>query len=192
MVSIVLALSATVGCAADKSKLGIGDVAPEWIELAGVDGKPHSLAEYKDAKAVVVVFTCNHCPVAKAYEERLVALQKDYQAKGVQVVAICVNQEAADSLEAMKKRSDDVGFNFPYLKDPTQKAGRDYGATCTPHVFLLDKDRKVAYMGAIDNSTKADKVEKQHLRAALDAVLAGKQPETPVTRQVGCGIRYEK
>ena len=175
--------------AADKLK--IGDAGPEWIALDGTDSKTHSLSDYKDAKAVVVVFTCNHCPVATAYQDRLVAVQKDYADKGVQVVAICESKMPADNLEAMKQRAKDAGFNFPYLCDPSQKSAIDYGATCTPHVFVLDKDRKVAYMGAIDDSMKADKVDKQYLRAALDAILDGKQPETPVTKQFGCGIHYE-
>ena len=189
LVLISAALAARGSFAANK--LNIGDPAPQWTGIVGTDDKPHSLADYKDAKAVVVVFTCNHCPVATAYQERLVALQKDYKDKGVQVIAICVNKGAADDLDAMKKRAESAGFNFPYLYDPTQQVGRDYGATCTPHAFVLDKDRKLAYMGAIDDNMHADKVEKHYIRAALDALLDGKTPETPVTRQFGCGIHYE-
>ena len=189
LVLISAALTAS-GCQA-ANKLKIGDPAPQWTGIAGTDDKPHSLADFKDAKAVVVVFTCNHCPVAQAYQDRLVALQKDYKDKGVQVIAICVNKEAADDLAAMKKRAESAGFNFPYLSDPTQQAGRNYGATCTPHAFVLDKDRKLAYKGAIDDEMHADKVKKQHVRAALDALLDGKTPETPVTQQFGCGIHYE-
>jgi peroxiredoxin len=190
LVLITAALAARSSLAANK--LNIGDPAPQWTSIVGTDDKPHSLADYKDAKAVVVVFTCNHCPVAKAYQERLVALQKDYKPKGVQVIALCVNKNPGDDLDAMKKRAESAGFNFPYLYDPTQQAGRDYGATCTPHAFLLDKDRKLVYMGAIDDEMHADKVKKHHLRAALDALLDGKTPETPVTLQFGCGIRYEE
>ena len=189
LVLVSAALAARGSFAADK--LNIGDPAPQWTGIVGTDDKPHALADYKDAKAVVVVFTCNHCPVATAYQERLVALQKDYKDKGVQIIAICVNKGPADDLEAMKKRAESAGFNFPYLCDPTQQVGRDYAATCTPHVFVLDKDRKLAYMGAIDDNMHADKVEKHHVRAALDALLAGKTPETPTTRQFGCGIHYE-
>jgi len=173
------------------SKLKIADPAPQWTSIVGTDDKPHSLADSKDAKAVVVVFTCNHCPVATAYQERLIALQKDYKDKGVQVIAICVNKGEADDLDALKKRAISAGFNFPYLYDPTQQVGRDYGATCTPHAFVLNKDRKVAYMGAIDDNMRADKVEKHYIRAVLDSLLSGKTPETPVTRQVGCSIQYE-
>jgi peroxiredoxin len=174
------------------NKLKIGDAAPVWTALDGTDNKPHSLAEYKDAKALVIVFTCNHCPVATAYQDRLVALQKDYQEKGVRVIAICVNKGEADDLDHMKKRAESAGFNFPYIYDPTQRSGVQYGAMCTPHVFVFDKDRKLAYMGAIDdNWQKADDVKKQYVRAALDAMLAGKHPETTTTRQQGCRIQYE-
>ena len=187
---LVWAALTASGCyAADKLK--IGDAAPQWKGVVGTDDKPHGLADYKQAKAVVVVFTCNHCPVATAYQDRLIALQKDYQDKGVQVIAVCANKGSADDLDAMKKRAESAGFNFPYLFDATQQVGRDYGATCTPHAFVLDKSRKLAYMGAIDDDMHADKVKKQHIRAALDALLAGKTPETPVTRQFGCGIHYE-
>jgi peroxiredoxin len=190
LVLISAAMAASGVSAANKLK--IGDAGPAWTALDGTDSKPHSLADYKDAKALVVVFTCNHCPVATAYQERLIALQKDYQEKGVQVVAICVSKGEADDLAAMKKRAESAGFNFPYLYDPTQKSGMDYGATCTPHVFVLDKERKLAYMGAIDdNWQKVDDVKKHYLSDALDAILDGKQPESATTRQVGCGIRYE-
>jgi len=189
MVLVSAALAASVGFAANK--LSIGDSGPQWTGIVGTDDKPHSLAELKDAKAIVVVFTCNHCPVATAYQDRLIALQKDYKDKGVQVVAICVNKGDSDDLDAMKKRAISAGFNFPYLYDPTQQVGRDFGATCTPHVFVLSKDRKVSYMGAIDDNMQAKKVEKHYVRTALDSLLSGKTPETPVTRQVGCGIHYE-
>ena len=170
--------------------IGIGEKAPNFADVPGIDDKKHSLREYKDAKAIVVVFTCNHCPVAVAYEDRLVALQKEFKKKGVQFVAICSNADDADKLPELKKRAEDKKFNFPYLHDGDQKVGREYGAAVTPHVFLLDRDRKIAYMGAIDDNMNADKVTKHHLSDAIKAVLAGKAPETTETRQVGCGIRY--
>jgi len=188
---LISAALAADNCFAEH-KLKIADPAPPWKGIIGTDEKPHSLADYKDAKAIVVVFTCNHCPVAQANQERLVALQKDYKDKGVQVIAICVSKGPADDLEAMKERALSAGFNFPYIYDPTQQVGKDYGATCTPHAFVFDKNRKLAYVGAIDdNSMNADKVEKHYIRAALDSLLAGKTPATTVTRQVGCGIHYE-
>jgi peroxiredoxin len=139
---------------------------------------------------VVLVFTCNHCPVAVDYEDRLVDLQKDYKSQGVQVVAVNVNTIPPDRLDKMKERAEAKGFNFPYLYDESQEIGRNYGATCTPHVFVLDKSRKIAYMGAIDDSRKPDNVKDPYLRNALDALLAGKEPPKTVTREFGCSIKY--
>lgn len=173
------------------SEIKIGDAAPDWSGIIGVDDKPHSLTDYKDAKLAVVVFTCNHCPVAQAYQDRLIALQKDYKDKGVQLIAVNVNNIPDDRLDKMKERAKSKGFNFPYLYDQTQKIGRDYNATVTPHVFVLDKNRRIAYMGAVDDNMKADKVQKHYLRDAVDALLAGKTPPETVIKQIGCSIKYE-
>jgi peroxiredoxin len=175
----------------DAATLTIGAAAPGFAGLAGTDGKSHSLADYKDAKLLVLVFTCNHCPVAKAYEDRLIALQRDYGAKGVQVVAVNVNNLPADRMPEMEKRAKQKGFNFPYLYDPSQKIGHRYGAAVTPHVFVLDNDRKVAYIGAIDDSMQAKEVKSRYLRNALDSLLEGKKPTVATTRQFGCGIQYQ-
>ncbi len=169
----------------------IGDKAPAWSGIVGVDDKLHSLSDYAKAKLIVVVFTCNHCPVAVAYEDRLIALQKDYVDKGVRVIAINVNNLAADKLDKMKERAKAKGFNFPYLYDSSQKSGRDYGATCTPHVFVLGKDRKIAYMGAIDDNNSPKQVKHHYLRDALDALLAGGEPPKTVTTQRGCSIKWD-
>jgi len=174
------------------AKLNTGDPAPTWSKIIGIDDKEHGLAEYKKAKLIVLVFTCNHCPVAVAYEDRLVALQKDYKDKGVQVVAVNVNNLEADRLEKMKERAEKKEFNFPYLYDPTQKMGRDYGATCTPHVFVLCKERKIAYMGAVDDNQSAGDVKTHYLRDALDALLDGKEPPKAVTQQFGCSIKWDE
>jgi peroxiredoxin len=173
------------------AELKIGDTAPNFVDLIGVDDKKHSLQEFKDAKAVAVVFTCNKCPVAVDYEDRLVALQKDYADKGVQVVAINVNNAEADKLPAMKLRAEEKGFQFPYLYDPTQKVAREFGAEVTPHVFLLDAKRKLAYVGPVDDNPDETQVTKAFLREATDAVLADKAPETTEVDPVGCGIQYE-
>lgn len=175
----------------DQKKLAVGDEAPAWKDLEGTDGKHHSLGEYAAAKAVVVVFTCNRCPVAVAYEDRIVAIASDYQDKGVDVVAINVNNTEADKLPAMKQRAEEKGFNFDYLYDPSQEIGRSYGAAVTPHVFLLDGDRHVAYIGAIDDNMDSSKASQHFLRDAIDAVLAGSKPQTDSTKPVGCGIRYQ-
>ena len=174
------------------SVLEIGAAAPDFRDLPGVDGENHSLSDFAPAKALVLVFTCNHCPVAVANEERLIALQRDFASRGVQVVAINVNNLPEDKLEPMKQHAQEHGFNFPYLFDSSQASGRAYGATVTPHVFLLDGQRRVVYMGAIDdNAMEPEKVTKHYLRDAVEAVLAGKAPPQPETRQKGCGIRYD-
>lgn len=179
------------GACARAAELKIGDAAPDFSGIIGIDDQKHALADYKDAKLIVLVFTCNHCPVAVAYEDRLVALQNDYKAMGVQIVAVNVNNLPADRLDQMKIRAEKKGFNFPYLYDETQKMGHDYGATVTPHVFVLDGQRKIAYIGAIDDSQNPEKVTTHYLRDALDALLAGKEPPKTVTRQFGCSIKYE-
>ena len=181
---------AAAGCEA--AKLNPGEAAPDWSGIPGTDGKPHGLSDYRDAKLLVLVFTCNHCPVARGYEDRLVALQADYQPKGVQVVAVNVSNIPADRMEPMKERAESKRFNFPYLYDASQKIGRDYGADRTPHVFVLDPNRKIAYVGAIDDNLDAKNVKTHYLRDALDSLLAGKAPPKAVTQQFGCGIQYEK
>ena len=191
LLAAVAILSTATCCFA--AGLEIGDAAPNWKGIVGVDDKDHALADFKKAKVVVIVFTCNHCPVAKAYEDRLIELQKDYKKQKVQVVAVNVNNMEADKLPAMKVRAKEKKFNFPYLYDATQKIGLDYGAIKTPHVFVLDVDRKLAFVGAIDdNVQKPDEVEKTYLRDALDAILADKKPDPAETKAVGCGIKYGK
>jgi peroxiredoxin len=148
------------------------------------------LADLKDAKAVVVIFTCNHCPVATGYQDRFVRLAKDYEGKGVAVVAISVSRDPGDSLEKMKARAREKGYNFPYLQAPSQAIGRRYGATRTPQLFVLDAERKIAYMGAMDDDNDDDAAKKHYVRDALDAVLAGKKPEVTETRPRGCEIEW--
>ncbi len=190
LVVVSAALAAGSGYA-EKAK--IGDPAPQWSGIPGVDGKSHSLADYRDAKLIVLVFTCNHCPVAVAYEDRLIALQKDYQDKGVQLIAINVNNLPSDRLEKMKERAKEKGFNFPYLYDASQKTARDYGATNTPHVFVLDQDRKLVYRGGIDdNFQEAEAVKRPYLRNALDRLLAGQTLAQSETPHPGCSIKWDK
>ena len=203
--AVTLLLAACSSHAAPAKGLEIGDPAPPWSKIVGVDDKEHSLAEFKKAKALVLAFTCNHCPVAKMYEDRLIALQEEYKDQGVQFVAVNSNSvkiSPGDSLEKMKERAagKDLGgwrtdkgpFNFPYIYDATQKMGHDYGAKVTPHVFLLDKDRKLVYVGAVDDNNNAEKAKTHYLRDALDAVLAGKKPPQETTNPRGCSVKYEK
>jgi peroxiredoxin len=191
MAAVVILLAACSTQAAPREALKVGDAAPDWSGIQGVDDKEHSLSEYKKAKVVVVVFTCNHCPVAVVYQDRLIAVQKDYKEKGVQVVAVNVNNIPADRLEPMKVRAKEKKFNFPYIYDPSQKMAHDYGAKVTPHVFVLDKDRKVVYIGAIDDNNNPKAAQKHYLRDALDAVLAGKKPDPAETKARGCTVKYE-
>jgi peroxiredoxin len=170
--------------------LSVGDAAPAWKDLPGTDGKKHTLADHAD-KVVVVVFTCNSCPVAESYEDRVIAFAENYKDK-VAVVAINVNTVPDDRLDAMKKRAEKKKFPFEYLYDETQKIARDYGATFTPEFFVLTKDRKVAYMGAMDDKSKADELKAKYLEAAVDAVLKGDKPTKAETVAHGCLIRYKR
>jgi peroxiredoxin len=190
--TVVVALTAGLQVQAGKynRQLDVGDQAPSWSSLPATDGKSLGLDSLGEAKAVVVVFTCNSCPVAVAYEDRLMKLAADYKDQGVALVAINVND--GEDLEKMKQRAEEKGFNFPYLRDDSQQSARDYGATCTPHVFVLGQDRKIAYMGAIDDNWQdGAKAEKHYVRDALDAVLAGTKPAETEAKQVGCGIKWK-
>jgi peroxiredoxin len=182
-------VAAASACAAEGVQ--IGSTAPEWKNLPGTDGKNHSLADLKEAKAVVVAFTCNHCPVAVAYEDRFQEFARKYEAKGVAFVAINVNNIDADRLPAMKERAKEKGFTFSYLYDESQKIGKDFNATKTPHLFVLDGSRKVAYIGAFDDKMDAGNVNKHYVADAVEAILAGKTPAVDKTPAHGCGINYE-
>ncbi len=177
----------------------VGQEAADF-SLLNTDGKKLSLSSYGAAtKGVILVFTCNHCPYAIAYEDRLVALDKKYSALGYPVVAINPNDPAVkpdDSYENMKVRAKEKGFTFPYLFDEGQKVYPQYGATKTPHVYLLQKEGKkfiVRYIGAIDdNHEDAAAVKTTYLANAVDALLAGKKPEPDFTKAIGCSIKAKK
>ena len=172
-----------------------GDSASDF-KLKNVDNKLVSLSDYPDALGFIVVFTCNGCPYAKAYEDRIIALDKEFKDKGYPVIAINPNSpeaKPADSFEKMKERSAEKGFTFPYLVDETQDVYKTYGATVTPHVFILNKeskDLKVAYIGTIDNNYKdAGSADKHYVRDAVNSLLAGKSPSEKLTKAIGCGIK---
>ncbi len=176
----------------------VGDTARDF-SLKNVDGKMISLTNYADAKGVIVVFTCNHCPYAKAYESRIIGLHKTFAAKGYPVVAVNPNDPAAypeDSFENMAKRAKEKSYPFAYVFDDTQEIAKSYGATRTPHVFLLKKNAdkyEVAYIGAIDdNSESADAVKEKYVEQAIAALTAGKAPSVTSTKAVGCGIKWKK
>lgn len=192
LATMLLVASAAAGEFNDK--LNIGDAAPAWADLPGVDGKKHSLDEFKDRELVVVAFTCNSCPIAVGYESRLVAFAKKHAGADGKVgfVAINVNTIAEDRLDKMKQRAMENGFVFPYLFDETQQIARKYGATTTPEVFLLNKERKIVYMGAMDDRNQEAEVKVRHLEAAVAAALKGEKPATTETLPRGCRIRYLK
>jgi len=172
--------------------LALGSAAPDF-DLIGVDGRKHSLASFSEKPVLVVIFSCNHCPYVKDYEDRMVAIQRDYGPKGVQLVAINSNDEKAypeDSLARMIVRAKEKGFNFPYLRDQDQAAVGHYGAVCTPHVFAFDSQRKLRYRGRIDDSRDPLNVKSPDLRNALDDLTAGREVRVPDTRPFGCSIKW--
>lgn len=173
----------------------IGDKATDFT-LKNVDGKMVSLADYTDAKGFIVIFTCNHCPYAIAYEDRILDLDKKYKAMGYPVIAINPNDpdvQPGDSYEGMQERSKEKGFTFPYLYDAEQSTYPRYGATRTPHVYVLNKEEKdlvVRYIGTIDdNYADAAAVKETYLANAVDALLAGKTPDPSTTKAIGCSIK---
>ena len=173
----------------------IGDIATDF-SLPNVDGDMVSLGDFKDVKGFIVIFTCNTCPYSVAYEDRIIALDKKYKSKGYPVIAINPNDPAAiegDELADMKVRAVEKGFTFPYLQDVGQQVYPQYGATKTPHVFLLQKEGEnniVRYIGAIDDSSRdPKKVKKRYVEQAVDELLTGKSPSTTTTKAIGCSIK---
>ncbi len=165
--------------------------------LENVNGNKVSLSDYKKAKGFIVVFTCNHCPYAKMYESRIMALDKEYASKGFPVIAISSNDEKAypsDSFENMKKLAKEKGYTFPYLFDATQQVAKDFGAQKTPHAYVLKKEGKditVEYVGAIDDNPRdASDVRKNYIKNAVDELLAGKAVSKNKTIAIGCGIKW--
>ena len=176
------------------TNLKSGDKALPF-NLPGVDGTNHSLREYSEKKAVALVFSCNHCPYVRAWEDRMVEVQADYASRGVQLVAINSNDAVKypeDSFEKMKERAREKKFNFPYLRDESQEVAKAYGAERTPEVFLFDKNGTLRYHGVIDDNYDDPRAVKiRYLREALDAVLTGTQPKTTETKPVGCTIKWK-
>ncbi len=172
--------------------LNIGDAAPSWQDLPGTDGGQHSSSDLKDAKAIVVVFTCNSCPYAVDAEERLNALHKTCSQNQTALVAINVNKIPEDLLPAMKARAKEKKLTYPYLFDQTQAIAKQFGARYTPECFVLDADRKIAYMGSLDDSPDGKHVKNKYVENALRAVLAGKKTSPSETVPIGCRIRFDR
>jgi peroxiredoxin len=176
----------------------VGDKVTDF-KLKNIDGKMVSLADYKEAKGVIVIFTCNHCPYAQAYEQRIMDLDKMYAAKGYPVVAINPNDPVAypaDSFEEMIKRSKEKSYTFPYVIDETQDVAKAFGATKTPHVYLLSKSKDVytvEYIGAIDdNSENAVDVKVKYVENAITELNSGKKVSVNSTKAIGCSIKWKK
>lgn len=196
IIAIVLLLGCTLPVLAGKynADRNIGDQPAGWINLPGTDDKQHSLADLAQFEVVVVVFTCNSCPYAVDYEQRISQLAEKYQTKDsrVTLVAINVNKIEADQLPAMKKRVAERQLKYPYLYDETQKIAKAFGAARTPEFFVLNKERRIVYMGAMDDNTKPEQVKMRYLEDAIAATLAGQPIENAETPPVGCAIRYAR
>ncbi|MEZ4700255.1 MAG: redoxin domain-containing protein [Rhodothermales bacterium] len=205
VLAVALFLFVSLGATAprdDYKTLEVGQAAPPF-SLPGVDGKTYTLDSFRSAELLLVIFTCNHCPTAQAYEDRIKTLVTDYGSRGVAVVAISPNDPSAvrldelgytdlsDTFEEMQLRAEDKGYNFPYLYDgETQSVSKAYGPVATPHAFLFDKNRTLQYVGRIDDEERIGKAKKHDLREALDAMLAGKPVPNATTKTFGCSVKW--
>ncbi len=198
-VALIIAISAFAidKVSVSKTDVGykIGDTATDF-ELKNIDNAMVSLSQYKDAKGFIVIFTCNHCPYSVAYEDRIIELDKMFKSKGFPVIAINPNNPKAypdDSFDNMKVRAKEKGFTFPYLFDDGQKIYPQYGATKTPHVYVLEKSGKqnvVRYIGAIDNNYKdASSANEKYVEDAVNALLKGEKVPVEITKAIGCSIK---
>jgi len=168
----------------------IGAQAPAWQYIQGTDGKLHSLTDYKDAKLIVVAFLCNKCPCVKGYEGRFNAFSEKYAKQGVKFVAFNSSIGPVENMDTMKQRAAGGKLKFDYLRDADQKVGRGFGATSTPHVFILDQNRRIVYSGAFDDNRSAAAVSSHYVIDVVNALLAGKPVPVEKTRQFGCAITY--
>jgi peroxiredoxin len=191
----ILILSVVAGA---KGPYKAGDYASDF-NLRSISGKMVSLSQFEDAKGFIVVFACNTCPMVKKYQQRIIDLNNEFKSKGYPVIEINSNDKSVspgDSFEEMKKLASDKGFGFEYLYDESQNVAREYGATNTPHVYVLSKEGgklKVEYVGAIDNNADdASRADKHYVKDAVNAILGGDQVQVTSTRAIGCGIKWKK
>jgi len=179
----------------EKIRLAINTIAPNF-NLPGVDGESYSLNAFSEKSVLVIIFSCNHCPYVKGYEDRMIALQNEFQDKGVAFVAINANETVhhpEDTFEKMVIRAGEKKFNFPYLRDEDQKVADAYGAHYTPEIFLLDSKRRLQYTGKIDDNWQhPNEVKVRYLRDAILATLAGRPVDCAETHAVGCTIKWAK
>jgi peroxiredoxin len=177
----------------EPAPLPIGSETPAFEDLLGTDGERYGLSRFADREAIVLIFSSNRCPTAKAYAGRMNALQVDYGPRGVQLLAINSNSPQLypdESFERMRERAGEDDYSFPYVVDAGQAVARAFGATCTFHVFVLDRERRVRYQGRFDSARLAENVTSHDLRNALDDILAGHEVRVPVTRPFGCSLDY--
>ncbi len=174
--------------------LQIGQPAPDF-DLPGVDGKRHCLADFADARLLVVFFTCNHCPYVVGSEDRIARLVETYTPRGAAWVGINSNEtdnHPTDDFEHMKRRAAEVGIRYPYLRDESQDVAIAYGALRTPHFYVFDADRRLRYTGRLDDNPRdASKATTHELADALDALLAGNDPPVPLTNPIGCNVKWK-
>lgn len=175
--------------------LSIGSTVPEFHNLPAADGKKYSPKDFDDKKILVIVFSCNHCPYVQAYEDRMIAFQRDYGGKGVQLVAINSNETKnypEDNYEEMVRRAKKREFNFAYLRDEDQSVASAFGATHTPEFFVFDEKRTLRYRGRFDdNHQNPQAVKVNYLRNAVDALLAGREVPEAETYSIGCTIKWK-
>jgi len=190
----LVAMPALGGPGKFNKKVAAGDKAPEFSGLPAVENGEDTSVSLTDIKepVVVLVFLGNHCPVVKAYEDRLIEFTAAYKDKGVKVVGVSVNDRDDDRIPAIKDYMKEHKSNYVYAYDESQKIGRAYGATNTPQFFVFDKERKIRYLGAMDNSQREDKVTKTYLKDAVEALLKGEAPPVEETQPAGCGVVYKK
>ncbi len=190
-VLLVLLLVTFIAAYPVKQGYEVGDKASDF-KLKNVDGRLVSLADYKEAKGFIVIFDCNTCPYAKVYNQRIIDLNENFFSKGFPVITINANDGNGDSFDDMVRMAKDKNYRFPYLHDESQQVAKAFGATNTPHVFVLTKGLEVAYIGTIDDNPRdAASVDKHYVEDAVNALLANKRVPVTKTRAIGCGIRWK-
>ena len=197
-ISLLMCLCALLFFAGASARYELGDIVDDF-KLKNVDGKMVGLSDFKDAKGIILIFDCNTCPVSKAYNSRIIALNERYKGKGFPVITVNTNDPGmspGDSFEEMVKRAENKNYDFPYLVDESQSIGKRFGATNTPHSFVLKREGaqfRIVYIGAIDNSARDEsKADRKYVEEAVEATIGGTQIVDPKTKAIGCGIKYRE
>jgi len=190
--ALILLITATAAAGQFNPTLSIGDAAPKVPALPGTDGKEHAIAAGPEPKVTVVAFTCNTCPYAIDYEERLEALAKSLDDQPVRLIVVNSNTGKRDDVEAMKERAKEKSFTFTYVKDADGKVGQAFGATRTPEFIVLDRSAKVVYLGAMDDDPGGKDIKHHYVQDAITAALSDKKPAVTETPPIGCNIKYPR